>query len=81
MTEMDTQIFIDGGQAFPGPFYDDKGHVIDGADGMSLRDYFAAGALQALVQNVDWNVQTTDGVAGTAYAFADAMLRAKYKKV
>ncbi len=45
-----------------------------------MRDYFAAKAMQGLAQNIDWNIQTTDGVAGVSYALADAMIRARNAK-
>ncbi len=42
-----------GGQAFPQPFYDEKGHVIDGFAGMTLRQY-AAIKLKVPNSGVDW---------------------------
>jgi hypothetical protein len=60
-----------GGPAFPIVVGDQM------TQGMTLRDYFAAKAMQGLSQNIDWNVQTTGGVAGVAYALADAMLKAR----
>ena len=62
-----------GGPAFPVP-------VGVGADeGMTLRDYFAAKAMQGFVQRLGkstgepyWNVLASD-----AYKMADAMLRAR----
>lgn len=64
----------DGGPAFPG-----APTLADPAEGMSLRDYFAAKALQGLLSNC-W--LETDGVgvpgfAKDAYNFADAMLQAR----
>jgi hypothetical protein len=59
-----------GGPAFPLAI--DK-HVLD--DGMTLRDYFAAKAMQALV-SVD-QMRTHDYVAKDAYGYADAMLKAR----
>jgi hypothetical protein len=44
----------------------------DGNNGMSLRDYFAAAALQGLLErDSGWAPET---VAEVSYAFADAML-------
>lgn len=40
---------------------------------MTLRDYFAAKAMQALIQKLD----TRNQVATGAYAIADAMLEAR----
>lgn len=66
-----------GGSAFPNSFMRND-------TGMSLRDYFAASALSALIQNppaigVDVNAGTNLIWAATrrAYAFADAMLSAR----
>ena len=42
--------------------------------GMSLRDYFAAKAMQAMTHRGEANVQM---VAVQAYAMADAMLKAR----
>jgi len=46
---------------------------------MSLRDYFAAQALNGLVSRLPelTNVQVLQTVARDAYAFADAMLEAR----
>lgn len=64
----------DGGPAFP------MGYHRDGNDadhfGMTLRDYFAAAALQGSIACVgsggDWNDFAKD-----AYKYADAMLKAR----
>ena len=54
-----------GGPAFP--------HITeDVRDGMTLRDYFAAKAMQALVQG-----NYFDATAKQAYEMADAMLKAR----
>jgi hypothetical protein len=62
----------DGGRAFP----------CDTTDGMTLRDYFAAKAMQAAV--TAWNTKSTDCAACVAsaiseesYEIADAMLIAR----
>ncbi len=58
----------DGGPAFPRPGWPNE-------TGMTLRDYFAAKAMQALIpsgQNVD-----SMKYAESAYALADAMLKAR----
>lgn len=54
--------------AFPKPY--------NGQDGMTLRDYFAAMAMQAILTNVEmfW-----DDAAPLAYEYADAMLEARKK--
>jgi hypothetical protein len=64
-------------QAFPNPHRTDMG-------GMSLRDYFAAKAMQAILPTYDIqdvfeneNTQMPIIVAKDAYALADAMLKAR----
>ena len=68
----------DGGGAFPRNV---DGHYFMG---MTLRDYFAAKALQSLMQNFLANkldlkdpMNWMDGLAGDAYSMADAMLKAR----
>ena len=73
---------VDGGPAFP------NGDNEMGADGMSLRDYFAAKAMQDVMQS--WReTRKQDGVdfefyaslmASDCYIMADAMLRARKEK-
>jgi hypothetical protein len=43
--------------------------------GMTLRDYMAAKAMQAIISNHDNT--TLEFVSGTAYQYADAMLKAR----
>jgi hypothetical protein len=67
----------DGGTAFPtGIFTDDKGVIIGGGNGMSLRDYFAAKAMQTML---GWDNDHTnwDSYAEDSYMMADAMLKAR----
>lgn len=59
-----------GGPAFP---VDVPGHRIE--MGMTLRDYFAAKAMQSYLRHS--GEVPMDRVAATAYAMADAMLRAR----
>jgi hypothetical protein len=72
---MSNQPINTGGPAFPTPA------GIQQNDGMSLRDYFAAAALQPLVtsaiklDHVKW-----DATAQHAYLIADAMLKAREVK-
>ena len=63
-------------RAFPTQGYDSPNHGwIYGSDGMYLRDYFAAAALQgALASDNTWYA---DDVADYAYKCADAMLAAR----
>lgn len=72
-----------GEPAFPtGIFFDDKGLIIGGSNGMTLRDYFAAKAMQ-----VAWGMyeelydcdpeNLISLVADYAYELADSMLKAR----
>lgn len=67
----------DGGQAFPceQTIGDTSKHLVKG---MSLRDYFAAKAMQGMVAN-NWPIIAEDGeaLALSAYGLADAMLAAR----
>jgi len=47
------------------------------ADGMELRDYFAAKALQGLVAKAVSENQSAEIAAEAAYMFADAMMEAR----
>ena len=62
----------DGGPAYPTPA------GVQHNDGMTLRDYFAAAALQGLIANGE--CPTWDDDAKAAYAAADAMLKAREAK-
>ena len=69
--------FNTGGPAFPQALLNDEGevHYFHDWHGMSLRDYFAAKAMQALIHvQVKTAQQMT---AETAYQWADAMLKAR----
>ncbi len=58
--------------AFPAPA--GVSHITE--QGMTLRDYFAAKAMQGLASRLD-NDQAYDGYAAWSYAMADAMLAAR----
>lgn len=61
--------------AFPtGIITDGKGKIIGGSNGMTLRDYFAAKAMQAMTHRGEANVQM---VSIQAYAMADEMLKVR----
>ena len=45
-------------------------------NGMTLRDYFAAKAMQAILSNPEYGDED-DSLAGAAYYVADAMLKAR----
>lgn len=53
---------------------DFNGEMLYQAKGITIRDYFAAKAMQGLYSRVNWSV--TD-VAQRAYEQADAMLKAR----
>jgi hypothetical protein len=66
-----------GGPAFPFPAYTyQNGDINHGEWGMTLRDYFAAKAMQGLLS--DTNVMgKPDEFAVRAYKVSDAMLKAR----
>jgi hypothetical protein len=65
-----------GGPAFPFPAYTyPNGEINHGEGGMTLRDYFAAKALQGFISRGGTYHAEFD--ADRAYAFADAMLKAR----
>jgi hypothetical protein len=57
------------------PWQIDNGETMRGHKGMTLRDYFAAKAMQALLQK--YAVDKHKLIADTAYDFADAMMKAR----
>lgn len=68
---------VTGGPAFP-----EIGNVGFNSDwqnesGMTLRDYFAAKAMQGMLSNSEWNHWSTEQHAEYAYGVADAMLKAR----
>ena len=61
-------------QAFP---YSGEGNELNYSKGMTLRDYFAAKAMQAIIEKVgDWKYLSS-AVSMYAYEFADEMLKAR----
>ena len=46
-------------------------------DGMTLKDYFAAKALQALLWNPDAQLDSKEDIVAAAYEYADEMLKAR----
>lgn len=66
-------------EAIPsGPAFPIKGPVMTNDWlGMSLRDYFAAKAMQALATNPEYTELTNEKTAQWAYQMADAMLEAR----
>lgn len=70
-----------GGPAFPAVY---QGDTRSDCPGLSIRDYFATNALQALLHKDSnwregWGRCTKTEIAEEAYAFADAMLDARAK--
>jgi hypothetical protein len=59
------------------PWSVDDGQKIVGNKGMTLRDYFAAKAMQGLVENANWRGMPEDALAKESYKLADAMLKAR----
>ena len=69
----------DGGQAFPFRDADGEGGFMT-FPGMTLRDYFAAAAMQGLLAYPIPSNPTPDVIAEWAYEQADAMLAARQRK-
>ena len=73
-----------GGPAFPGQWYDfqpitGEQVVREQWGGMTLRDYFAAKAMQGLLANAGGPIQAScvEDAADFAWHIADAMLKAR----
>jgi len=64
-----------GGPAFPSSIVDDSLHV----PGMTLRDYFAAKAMQGMLEMAEYRDLTSEEYARGAYRVADAMLAEREK--
>jgi len=64
-----------GGPAFPTSDWDENGRAYK-IHGTTLRDYFAAKAMQAILSNPEYGDED-DSLAGAAYYVADAMLKAR----
>ena len=69
--------------AFPTFTQSDNGGMIPETDGMELRDYFAARAMQALIPAFDQKEGGAEEIAArnarAAYLLADAMMEARTK--
>ena len=66
-----------GGPAFPYECFDPKLRRIRTMEGMTLRDYFAAKAMQSMNGRQDYLDAPASAIALDAYALADAMLKAR----
>ena len=75
----------DNTPAFPGPYANDNGiiEVIFKQQGMTLRDYFAAKAMQGFImdeqihKDAGSGSEWLKGIAKAAYETADAMMEAR----
>ena len=63
-----------GGPAFP--FWSDSDGLAQYA-GLTMRDYFAAKAMQGICASGPGNHMTNDRISAEAYDIADAMLKAR----
>jgi hypothetical protein len=87
---MSNQPINDGGPAFPCGYYSEPigsiGPQFTIKGGMTLRDYFAAAALQGNLSSQSIDIGYYDGLDGwnkaakDAYQAADAMLKARESK-
>lgn len=71
----------DGGPAFPVPLNEGQsyqGHAP--CDGMTLRDYFAAKAMQGFCANGPENFEDMEQVAEQSYELADYMISQREKQ-
>lgn len=62
---------VDNPRAFPKPMH--------GSDGMELRDYFAAKAMQVILHPANERIYDEGEIADAAYSMADAMLKEREK--
>ena len=69
-----------GGPAFPQHGFDNVAERFTSQGGMTLRDYFAAHAMQCYMHDVIWNTSTYESGSKAAYAVADAMIKARDAK-
>lgn len=66
-----------GGSAFPKLSQDLQYKQIKSTEGMTLRDYFAAKAMQSLLVDVSLHAEDLPSFATSSYMMADAMLKAR----
>jgi hypothetical protein len=68
----------DGGPAFPQYGFDKVAERFTSQGGMTLRDYFAAKAMQGMLAcDIDCSPEAVPHIAKSAYIVADAMLKAR----
>lgn len=68
-----------GGPAFPVTPTDRSGQIGPTEFGMTLRDYFAAKAMQGIDANAQFSKSTATDIARWSYEQADAMLAEREK--
>lgn len=67
-----------GGSAFPVFELEQFGEVVqEGSAGLTMRDYFAARAMQGICSSGPSNEWTDDMIAKESYQLADAMIKAR----
>jgi hypothetical protein len=67
-----------GGPAFPKLTQDERWKTFTSTGGMTLRDYFAAKALQGLLAtDLNCAPEYVQAIADSTYVMADAMLKAR----
>ena len=64
-------------KAFPTTYRNYDESILTDCTGMTLRDYFAAKAMQALVAKTVSEDEPAEIAAEAAYIFADAMMQAR----
>jgi hypothetical protein len=52
-------------------------NICSGSEGMDLRDYFAAKAMQSIIIREGQESLVIDDIVFTAYQYADAMMKAR----
>ena len=70
----------DGGPASPVYDFHGNGQMFIAAEGMSMRDYFAAKAMQGFAADPTMDQAPAADIAEIAYVWADAMLKARNQK-
>ena len=75
-----TKMINDGGPAFPHTTQWDGITPAINHNGISIRDYFAAAALQGLMAQYDPEDELEHHIAKWSYEAADAMLKAREAK-
>jgi len=66
-----------GGAAFPFLTYNTGDNLWYQQEGMTLRDYFAAKAMQGIISTNTSFLHNPEQLAAKAFEFADAMLKAR----